>query len=277
MKISPVPFGLYDLGSTTVYSARSDARFSYCLHVPRNYQSASVAVELLVVVHGSPRTFMDFRAMFADFAESNNVIVLSPLFPVGVHGDGNADGYKYIEEQELRYDEVLLDMVSEVRERYGIETLRFALFGFSGGAQFANRFLLLQPSHLWGASIVAPGSVTLVDDDRDWWVGTRDIAQRFGRALDAEALRAVAVQLVVGDADVDAHEITHRKDGRYWMPEANSAGRTRPERLAALHRSLIGAGVTAEMHVLPGVGHNPLPSLDLAWDFFARGLAEKRR
>jgi len=102
MKTSPAPFGLYDLGSTTVYSARSDARFSYCLHVPGNYQSASVAVELLVVVHGSPRTFMEFRDRFQDFGAAHNTLVLCPLFPVGVGGDGNPDGYKYLSEAGIR-------------------------------------------------------------------------------------------------------------------------------------------------------------------------------
>ncbi|UAY10207.1 alpha/beta hydrolase [Ensifer adhaerens] len=275
--ISPVPFGPYDLGNTTVYSARSDARFSYCLFVPSNFSSRSTAAELLVAVHGTPRTFMDFREMFADFAERNNVIVLSPLFPVGVNGDGNADGYKYIEEQGLRYDAVLLDIVGEVCARYGLANKRFALFGFSGGAQFANRFLLLRPDHLWAASIVAPGSVTLVDDARDWWVGTRDLEQRFGRTLDAEALRDVAVQLIVGDADLDTREITHKEGGRHWMPEANSAGRTRPERLAALRQSLDDAGVETEFHLLTGVGHTPFPSLDIAREFFVRRLGRLRR
>lgn len=122
MMISPVPFGPYDLGNTTVYSARSDARFSYCLFVPSNFSSRSTAAELLVAVHGTPRTFMDFREMFADFAERNNVIVLSPLFPVGVNGDGNADGYKYIEEQGLRYDAVLLDIVGKFAPATGWRT-----------------------------------------------------------------------------------------------------------------------------------------------------------
>ncbi|GAU86902.1 hypothetical protein BIWAKO_06850 [Bosea sp. BIWAKO-01] len=196
---------------------------------------------------------------------------------MGVAGDGNADGYKYVEEQGLRYDELLLDIVEEVRARYDLVTQRFGMYGFSGGAQFTNRFLLLQPEHLWGASIVAPGSVTLVDDTRDWWVGTRDVERRFGRALDFHSLRAVAVQLLIGKADTDTHEITHTENGRYWMPEANSAGRTRPERLEALHHSLRDAGVEPEIQLLPGVGHEPFSSLAVAQEFLARRLAELRR
>lgn len=273
--VSPA-FGPYDLGSTTVYSARADARFSYCLHVPADYRAAPGRTELLVVVHGSPRTFMDFRSLFAEFAERHNVIVVSPLFPVGVAGDGNADGYKYVEERGVRYDRLLLQIVDEVCERYGLAAQRFGIYGFSGGAQFANRFLLLRPKHLWATSIVAPGSVTLIDDARDWWVGTRDIERRFDRPLDCGALRAVAVQLLVGGADTDTQEITHRENGRYWMPEANSAGRTRPDRLAALHLSLRAVGVEPEFQVLPGVGHEPFSSLAIVEEFLARRLAVLR-
>src|SRR5258707_8630005 len=59
---------------------------------------------------------------------------------VGVSGDGNPDGYKYLSEPGLRYDDILLDIVSEVGERWGVPFDRFGLFGFSGGAQFVNRF-----------------------------------------------------------------------------------------------------------------------------------------
>ncbi len=69
---------------------------------------------------------------------------------------GNADGYKYLSEPCIRYDDILLDMVAEVKERWGLAGDRFGLFGFSGGAQFVNRFLLLRPRSLWAASIGAP-------------------------------------------------------------------------------------------------------------------------
>ncbi len=75
-----------------------------------NYHSASVTAELVVVVHGSPRTFKDFPVI-ADFAERNTLIVLSSCFRS--HGDGNADDYRYIEEQRLRYDKRLLHIVAE--------------------------------------------------------------------------------------------------------------------------------------------------------------------
>jgi len=272
-----VKLGSYDIGRTAVYAARRDPRFSYCLYVPAGYRSGGVRPELLVVVHGSPRTFMEFRDHFQDFGEACNTLILCPLFPVGVNGDGNADGYKYLSEAGVRYDEVLLDMVAEVKERWGLSSDRFGLFGFSGGAQFANRFLLLRPQSLWAASLGAPGSVTLVDDRRDWWVGVRDLRERFGSALDIDALRRVPVQTLVGAADLDTEEITHREGGRYFMPGANEAGISRPQRLEALRRSLCQAGVTVTHEVVTGVGHDPWPIMARAKSFLASQLSLWRR
>jgi hypothetical protein len=271
MKLGP-----YDIGCTAVYALKSDPRFSYCLYVPPGYRDASVAAELLVVVHGSPRTFMEFRDRFQDFGEAHNAIVLCPLFPVGVKGDDNPDGYKYLTEPGLRYDELLLGMVADVAKRWEVAGERFGLFGFSGGAQFVNRFLLLQPQSLWAVSIAAPGSVTLLDDQRDWWVGVRDLSARFGRPLDLPALRRVPVQGLVGGADLDTQEITHREGGRYWMAGANDAGASRPDRLAALCRSLTAGGVDVAHEVVPGVGHDPWPIIERSKPFLARHLSRHR-
>ena len=105
-----------------------------------------------------------------------------------------------------------------------------------------NRYALLHPETLWAVSIGAPGSVTLLDPEQDWWVGVRDAQARFGKAVDAEALRKVAVHMIVGKADLETWEITHREGGKFHMPGANSAGLTRPERLESLRRSFEAAG-----------------------------------
>ncbi len=260
-----------------MYAASGDPRFSYCLYVPGTLGRDGVAGEIVVVVHGSPRTFMDFRDRFRDFAEQHNVIVVSPLFPVGLDGDTRGDDYKYLSKGGIRYDRVLLDIVAEVRRRFSLDAPKFGLFGFSGGAQFVNRFLLLQPASLWAASLGAPGSITVVDDDRDWWVGTRDIKACFGLALDRPALRRVPVQLLVGSDDLETEEITHREGGRFWMTDANSAGASRPQRLETLRQSLILAGLTVAHEVMEGVGHDAAPAIVHAQPFLAAQLLRYRR
>lgn len=247
--------GPYDIGRTAHYALSPDLPITYCLYVPKTLDRQK-PVHLIVAVHGSNRVSETYRDAFAPLADYTNAIVLAPLFPIDPLGDGNADGYKYLAEGKLRYDLMLLRMIDKVAARYQVSFSRVGMFGFSGGAHFVHRFMLLHPTRLTAAAICAPGSVTLLDNERDWWVGTSDVAQRFGVQLDLPALRQVAVHLSVGRLDRETWEITHQPGGRYWMDGANDAGATRPERLAALRRSLEGAGVTVEFEEIPGAAHS---------------------
>jgi poly(3-hydroxybutyrate) depolymerase len=266
---------IYDLGHTTVFASRHDPRFSYCLYVPSVLEQSDPP-DLVVAMHGTGRAFMSYRDAFADFARWNNCIILCPLFPVGVLGDGNRDGFKYMQEAGIRYDEVLLSIVEEVGERYDIEVDRFALFGYSGGGHFTHRFLMFHPDRLWAASVGAPGSVTLLDPTRDWWVGIRDVKERFGIEINSEAMGRVPVQMIVGAADLETWEITHREGGRHWMPGANDAGRTRPERLDSLRRSFEAQGIKVRFDLVPNVPHDGNRVVEHVESFFADVLKDRR-
>lgn len=267
---------LYETGSTSVTACKADPRFSYCLYVPPTLGKGGEAPALVVVMHGTGRSFIGYRDAFAEFGRWNNCIVCAPLFPIGVLGDDNRDGFKYMREGAIGYDQVLLAMVEEVGQRYGLRFDQFALFGYSGGGHFAHRFLMLQPQRLWAASIGAPGSVTLLDPSRDWWVGTRNMAELFGASPDLAAMRQVAVQMIVGAADLETWEITHRPGGRHWMADANHAGMTRPERLGRLRDSFEQAGITVRFDLVPNMAHDGLRAVPHVQDFFAEALTRRR-
>lgn len=93
--------------------------------------------------------------------------------------------------------------------RFDIDTRRFCLHGFSGGGQFTHRFFYLHPRRLSAVSIGAPGRVTPAGPSQPWWLGTDGFAEVFGRDPDIESMRAVPVQMVVGDRDVDTWEINN--------------------------------------------------------------------
>ncbi|MFP3744691.1 alpha/beta hydrolase [Achromobacter sp. SIMBA_011] len=267
---------IYDLGHSTVFASRIDPRFSYCMYVPPHIDQAKHPMELVVIMHGTGRAFVEYRDAFAEFARWNDCIVLCPLFPVSPLGDGNRDGFKQLIEGDIRYDHILQGMVAEVGEKFGRDFTRFALFGYSGGGQFVNRYTLLHPETLWATSIGAPGSVTLLDPTQDWWVGVRGAEARFGKAVDIEALRQVAVHMIVGKADLETWEITHREGGKFFMPGANSAGATRPERLESLRRSFEAAGVKAVLDVVDNVPHDGLKCVGQVQDFLAAELRKLR-
>jgi len=269
-------FSPYDLGRTTIFALAADPRFQYCLYVPPSVADGA-RLDLVVAVHGTSRTsFLDFRDGLAEFGRWHGCAILCPLFPVGVLGDGARSGYKYIREGSLRYDAVLLDMVRETADKYRQDWDRFALFGFSGGGQFVHRFALLHPTRLWALSVGSPGSVTLLDPDRDWWVGVRNVAELFGVEFDPAALAAVPVHMAVGDADLETWELVHKPGGPHWMEGANDAGATRPQRLAALRQSFESRGISVRFDLLPGAAHDRFRVLESAKEFLAGALSARR-
>ncbi|MCA0241878.1 MAG: alpha/beta hydrolase [Proteobacteria bacterium] len=267
---------MYERGATPVFACRADPRFGYCLYVPPGFDDDPAGHALVVAMHGSGRTMQTYRDRFAAFGRYRRCVILAPLFPVGPLGDGNAHGFKLLQEGELRYDRLLLAMVDEAGALLGTRFGRFLLFGYSGGGHFAHRFFYLHPERLHAVSIGAPGAVTLLDDGRDWWVGTRDLQQRFGRAIDLDAMRAVRVQLVVGAADLETWEIHYPADSVQYMPGINDSGRTRIERLAALRRSLEGHGIACRHDVVPNVAHDGVQVLPQVEDFFEQVLGTLR-
>lgn len=259
----------YEVGKTTVFSSRMDSRFCYCLYVPHRFDENSRAqTTLLISVHGTGRMQALYRDLFCEFSEYNNCIVLAPLFPANVCQDGNMSGYKYLKEGDIRYDLVLLDMAAEVAQRYRIAVDKVLLFGFSGGAHFAHRFLLLHPHRIKAVSIGAPGVVTLPLQDKPWWVGIGGAHQVFGLDIDPAALAGVAVHLVVGGADTETWEITVDADDAYYMEGINDSGRTRGERLQSLADGLSSWGARVRKDVVPGETHDVVPISQKTREFF---------
>ena len=268
---------LYFRGRTTIFSCRTDPRFQYCLYVPPEFDSAPAGFRLLVAVHGTGRTMTEYRDAFSEFARYNRCVVLAPLFPVGPKGDGNSHGFKYIIEDEIRYDEVLLNIIDEISPSLKYDFGKFLLFGYSGGGHFVHRFLYIHPERVLGVSIGAPGSVTLLDENKEWWVGVKNFAELFHKPLNVKALREVAVHLVVGKVDLETWEITHQPEGRYWQPGCNDAGMTRIERNTSLLNSLKENGVLAVQDIVPNVGHDGLKVLDHVKEFFLQVLQQTRK
>ncbi|MEM7120474.1 MAG: alpha/beta hydrolase [Pseudomonadota bacterium] len=264
---------IYDFGRTTFYASRFDQRFAYCLYVPRDYEeNGSKTYHLAITVHGTGRNATGYRDNLADFADASDCIILAPLFPAGIVKPGDLSGYKLISSHGIRYDHVLLSMVDEVAEKYRVKADRFLLYGFSGGGHFTHRFFTLHPERLLAASIGAPGVVTLLDQTRDWWVGVRNIEAVFGKALDIQHMREVAVQMVIGEEDTETWEITIRPGSSWWMEDANMAGETRIDRINALRESYEAEGIAVRLDTVPGTAHDPDAVMGPVRRFFAEVL-----
>lgn len=241
-------------GATPFFACAAEPRFPYCLYVPARRDPSPAP--LLVVVHGSDRRPEALRDLFTPLCERTGAVLLAPLFPIGTTAPDDEPGYKFGLFRGLRYDQALLAMIEDAASRVPISTRRFALTGYSGGGQFALRFLLLQPHRLSAVAIGAPGYVTLLDESLPWWSGIGDFAEVFGHAPDLDAMRRVAVHLVVGEEDTETEVLRVPEGHPLWVRGAETAGPTRIARIEALAGSLAGAGIATRLDRVPGVGHS---------------------
>ncbi|CAK7207190.1 hypothetical protein SEUCBS139899_009998 [Sporothrix eucalyptigena] len=202
--------------------APHDPRVSYALHVPHSKysikftgdataeQKASISdadrLPLVVWVHGTGRDITPIATDLAAFAKENGCAVLTPFFPANMDGPSDLDAYKLLRSRTLQSDKVLLAILDEVAAYWpGISTSRFYLGGFSGGGQFAQRFLYVHPERLAAVGVGAPGRPTFLDETQTWPVGIQDVEEIFGKTVDKTAISKVAIQLAIGSEDSVVH------------------------------------------------------------------------
>ena len=257
-------------GHTPFFVAAAEPRFPYCLYIPRRRPPGPAP--LLIGIHGSDRRPELLRDILAPLCDRTGAVLLAPLFAIGSAGAGDEVGYKFGLFNGVRYDEALLAMVDDAARRLPLLTDRFAMVGFSGGAQLVLRFMLLQPQRLHAVSIGAPGYVTLLDPSLPWWAGTADFEAIFGRALDIEAMRRIAIHLAIGGNDTETEEIRVPEGHPLWVRGVEQAGPTRITRIEALDASLRAAGCTTQLDYVPDVAHATRRILPVAAAFLERQL-----
>lgn len=254
-------------GATPLQACSQDPRFSYSMYVPTRYWELRSPLPLHVAVHGTARGVEYTRDRFADLSEERGMAVLAPLFPAGIDDPDDVHNYKSLLYRGIRFDEILLAMINEAAERWSVETERFSLSGFSGGGQFAHRFLYLHPERLRAVSIGAPGRVTLPDDE-PWPLGLGGARDLFGIAPDLSTVAAIPLQVIVGGADLAADVLATVAGS----PLEARAGRTRVERAGRLAAELSGLGTDVETVLVPGVAHDAGGVAPFVIDFLRRVL-----
>lgn len=232
-------------GKTPSLASRLDQRFSYRLFVPPDYRDDEPPLALWVFVHGTERATEVYLDGVAELATARRAAVLVPLFPAGIGDPNELDAYKMIEEDGVRYDLLLIDMIEEAADRWNIEAGPFFLHGYSGGGQFALRFLFLHPERVSAVSIGAPGRITRPDVGHDWWEGVRDVELRFGMPFRPADVARVPVQIVIGALDHDAATVA-----------PSPGGADRLARARTLQRDLVALGADVRFDVVDGVEHD---------------------
>lgn len=251
----PEPFRT---GRTAVFALAADPRFSFSLYVPATVHPARV----LLALHGTDRDTGACREVFVRLADETGCVVVVPLFPADVDGP-DLDGYKYVRHGGVRYDDVLRAVLDQVGVAYGLDISSIVCWGFSGGAQLAERFALVHPSRVRALALGAPGRVTWLDHRHDWWLGLRDTERVLGQAVDVEAFVRVPVHVAVGGDDREPLPIFPGEPGRTT---------TRVDRLRRFADHLRSHGSEVGLAVVPDVGHVLAPLAAAARGFLRSRL-----
>ncbi|KAI5247372.1 hypothetical protein E4T42_06039 [Aureobasidium subglaciale] len=274
------------IGHVPQMALQSDPRISFSLYVPPGpYKSRAANTQdettnktklpLLVNIHGTRRNLSAIYGDLKTFADSMPCAVLQPLFPAGIEGPNDLDSYKKLKSKTFRSDLALLSILDEVGARWPhIDTTRLFLMGFSGGGQFAQRFLYIYPERLAAVGIGAPGKVTMLDEQQKWPKGVSDVQEVFGRSVDKTLLKAVDIHMVVGSTDTGAHGGNEFKEWQGRMKakiktsgsdeeaefisnfESSKDGKGRLGTLQNIQTVWKDLGIEAHLDIVDGVGHS---------------------
>jgi poly(3-hydroxybutyrate) depolymerase len=251
-------------------ACRTDQRFSYYLYIPRGFKPENAAnYRITAVVHGTMRTAEKLRDAFVDFADETNIFILAPLFPCGIIDREDIHNFKFIKFHDIRFDHILLDMIDDVRETFGITEEKFLLHGFSGGGQFTHRMFYLHPGRLAAVSVGAPGRATYLDESEDWYAGIRDFEIQFGKPIDMVALKKVPVLLLAGLEDTESVDYTEDVS---FTGALKKYGDNRLERIRSLLQNYLEHGLTVHLEEVPGIGHEGLKMVPQVIKFFKKVL-----
>ncbi len=135
-----------DADYNMLWYCRADPRFQYWVRVPKGYleDENRQGYKLVVVIHGTGCEVERYLQAAAPFLEEQHAVLLAPVFPSGLFELRDFNSYKLLACDGIRYDEILLQMIEELRYRYeGVETERFFLCGHSGGTYKGTSYVRL--------------------------------------------------------------------------------------------------------------------------------------
>lgn len=208
----------------------------------------------LISVHGISRNSREHLVAWKPYADQHGFQLVAPDFPAR-----SFRGY-----QQLDYgrggetpDALIAELVERLPELAGFERGPACLSGFSGGAQFAHRFLLTQPGAVQAAVLTAPGWWTLPTAGLPFPHGCGPGQKRACPPLDPEhwlrqpLLVAVGANDTARDPNLRQDPFTDSRQGVHRLARAEAWVRE--------VRSLAVSGKQAagvRLEVLPGAGHD---------------------
>jgi pimeloyl-ACP methyl ester carboxylesterase len=213
----------------------------------------------LLALHGISRKDKAIFEGFKEVAEKTGRVLIAPRF-------SRKEWPEFQRIGSARPDLALLSLLSVLRDEGTIGSGKIDLFGFSGGAQLANRFALLYPQMIGKLHLAAAGWYCLPDEEIPFPVGIGAAKRsRLHGAADIDgAMRAQISQFLRIPLRVYVGEGDTQRDAALRMSASvvRSQGLDRKSRAAAFLASFReaadrrGIAANTSMAILPGCGHD---------------------
>lgn len=290
----------YAFRTTEMPANESDGfSWSYYLHEPGETGPRPIFVLVLpnntghtdddVSVHRRSAAAMSFMGHLV--FSGMNVAILVPEFPRPSRHDRI---YTHALDRDClttevdglgRLDLQLIAMIDDATRRLRAEGRpvedKVLMVGFSASGMFVNRFVMLHPERVRAAAIGSPGGWPIAPAERwngeplTYPVGIADVADLAGQPVDLSEVGKVPMFFFIGDRDAnDSVPYSDSYDDREREPVLKLFGKTPLDRWDTARRLYEMAGLEAEFHLYPGVGHAiTLGELGDVRRFFRRVIA----
>ncbi len=221
----------------------------YYLYIP---QRAGNHAKIFITVHGISRNVSEHARKFAEYAEKFGVVLIAPHFPSDRFPD-----YQRLGRKGIRADKVLNEIVSEVARLTGANANKLYLFGYSGGAQFAHRYMLAYPHRVAKIVLGAPGWYTFPNPTLAYPIGIQSSQNLPQVQFNPAQFLHIPACVLVGEKDnLRDQELnqstridklqgkTRIERGRRWVQEMTNQARAR------------GLSTSYVFHLLPDSPHS---------------------
>lgn len=161
--------------------------------------------EVLFIIHGASRDVDGYLDLWIESSKEKNVILVAPHFTkthfphYSTLGMATHSG-NLIKNKDRWLDNSLSNFYSYFKNRYNLETNNYRVFGFSGGSQFAHRYLMYgNDKKISRAALGSAGWYTFINNE-DFPYGIKDMPLEAGRI---EWLMSNKILFFLGDEDND--------------------------------------------------------------------------
>ncbi len=229
----------------------------FFLYRPAN---ARAGAPLVMSVHGIARNAATHAYRLMEEAERFGLTIVAPYFNKAHYGQ-----YQQLQDPKTgaRSDLALLEIAVAAARLSGASAEKLLLFGFSGGAQFAQRFVMAHPQRVASAVLVSAGWYTFPDATQPYPYGVDLSASELNIEFDLRAMLETPQHIMVGEQDLERDSSlrsSKRLDQMQGLTRVDRARRW----VAAMsefykQKNASGAPTFA---LLPGVGHSFAEAVD---------------